>query len=551
MPVNRLRLNSLISLLVTFMVVLSLGLALWIFTLQLRANVEQAQQSRVVDLAQVIASKGAVRNALQQRRLTPGDTPSAISRTSALQRQIEDLRRKLGVDFIVVMDTQALRLTHPEPERIGRHFIGGDEGPALAGNTYASRSQGSLGVSIRGFSPVRGGNDEVIGAVSVGVTLATLASILADNRHWVVLGVVALMIIGALGAGGLARYIKRVLLGLEPYQITRLVEERQAMLASVHEGIVAVDRQARITLINPAARQLLARAGLGGPPLGETLRDYLPQLELSDMLHGADPVLDQEIILHGQALLANRMPIYHHGEVIGALASFRDKTEVHVLAEALTGVRRYAEALRASTHEFKNQLHVILGLVQREDLTSLRGYLRELADHQLASSAALVEGVREPVLAGFLVGKASEARERGIQLNIEVEAGLPVADDPTLVHTLVTIIGNLLENAFEAVEAGNTRQVTLTLSYDEAVLMIVIQDTGPGIPEGLQAQIFTRGMSTKGQQRGLGMALVQEQLEVRGGDLSLYSEPGRGTMIEVFLPYRAAADVAPFSDDEG
>ena len=145
------------------------------------------------------------------------------------------------------MDRHALRLTHPEPARIGQAFRGDDEGPALAGETYSSRAEGSLGTSIRGFAPVLDARGDVLGAVSVGVTLASLGELLSEHRRDVVVGVLVLMLLTVLGAHLLARYIKRVLLGLEPYEITRTVEERQAMLASVREGVLAVDDQARIT----------------------------------------------------------------------------------------------------------------------------------------------------------------------------------------------------------------------------------------------------------------------------------------------------------------
>lgn len=144
-----------------------------------------------------------------------------------------------------------------------------------------------------------------------------------------------------------------MLLGLEPYEITRLVEERQAMLASVREGVLAVDDQARITLVNPAAERLLVSTGLGKPPLGRPIAEYLPTSGLPEVLASASEQLDREFSLNGLAILANRAPIRHQGRVIGAIATFRDKSEVNALAEQLTGVSRYAEALRAATHEFR------------------------------------------------------------------------------------------------------------------------------------------------------------------------------------------------------
>jgi len=530
----RLRLNTLISLLVAVMVVLALALALWLFNVQLQDTLEEGQASRVTNLAQSVAARADVQRALA--------SPNAdFSLDNPLQRDIDGLRQRLGVDFIVVMNPRALRLTHPQPTLIGQAFRGDDEGRALAGETYASRADGSLGSSIRGFAPVLDDEGAVIGAVSVGVTLASLGELLRAHQRGVVFGVLVLMLVTALGAHLLARYIKRVLLGLEPYEITRLVEERQAMLASVREGVLAVDDQARITLVNPAAERLLVSTGLGKPPLGRPIAEYLPASGLPEVLASATEQLDREFNLNGRAILANRAPIRHQGRVIGAIATFRDKSEVNALAEQLTGVSRYAEALRAATHEFKNKLHVLLGLAQLGDLEALRVYLRDLADHQLAPATVLVEGIGEPVLAGFLLGKQSEARERGIDFQVDVEHPLPAAA-PEQIHGLVTVLGNLLENAFEAVAEQDERRVSLTLNYDEALLSLHVQDSGGGIEATVREQIFERGVSTKGERRGIGLAAVQEQVEAWGGSLAVYSEAGRGSLFEVELPYRTAAE---------
>ncbi|AHL73809.1 histidine kinase [Stutzerimonas stutzeri] len=532
----RLRLNTLISLLVAVMVVLALGLALWLFNVQLRETLEEGQAARVTNLAQSVAARADVQRAL-------GQSSPDLRASNPLQAEVDALRRQLGVDFIVVMDRRALRLTHPEPVRIGRAFSGNDEARALAGETYASRAAGSLGTSIRGFAPVIGEQGYVIGAVSVGVTLASLGDLLNERRRDVLIGVLALMLIAAFGAHLLARYIKRVLLGLEPYEITRLVEERQAMLASVREGVMAVDDRARITLVNPAAERLLASTGLGKAPLSRPIAEYLPNSGLPEVLASATEQLDREFSLNGRAILVNRAPIRHQGRVIGAIATFRDKSEVNALAEQLTGVSRYAEALRATTHEFKNKLHVLLGLAQMGDLDALRAYLHDLADHQLAPATALVEGIGEPVLAGFLLGKQSEARERGILFKVDVEHPVPAAA-PEQVHGLVTIVGNLLENAFEAVAEQDERRVNLTLDYDEAMLSLHVQDTGAGIEAAVRERLFERGVSTKGERRGIGLTAVHEQVEAWGGTLAVYSEAGRGSLFEIELPYRTAAGTA-------
>ncbi|WP_232825178.1 MULTISPECIES: ATP-binding protein [Salinicola] len=544
---KRLRLSAQIFILVASMIVLTLGVAFLLFDYQLKANLERAQGERVMGLAAVLADRSDIRRALEA-------TPVVHDADSALRQHIERLRERLGVDFITVMDRDHLRLTHPDPREVGRHFRGGDEGPALAGESYVSRSEGTLGVSIRGFAPVRADDGRVIGAVATGVTLSRVGLLLAEKRQVVLLGTLLLMLVGGLGAWWLARYIKRILLGFEPHQISQWVQERQALLASLHEGVLAIDAGGELSLINPAARELLA-------PVGAAPAADVPATTLAQLFGDGTPALNQRLTLNGRALIVNRVLIREgarprrrgreaateRGAVQGdetrgggSVVTLRDRSEVNRLAEELTGVSRYAQALRASTHEFKNRLHVILGLVQLRDLGRLERYLHELDDTLIAPAAARVSGVKDPVLAGFLLAKGSEARERRIELEVELESDIPAAAEEEVCHLLVTIIGNLLENAFEAVAGRDERHVTLTLGLDAGALSLHVADSGCGMDAAQRGEVLEQGVSTKGEGRGYGLAMVRAHVDSRGGHLAIYSTPGRGTLVEVTLPYAVA-----------
>ncbi|GHB20768.1 ATP-binding protein [Salinicola rhizosphaerae] len=528
---KRLRLSAQLFVLVASMIVLTLGVALLLFNYQLRANLEQAQGERVMGLAASLADRADVRAALTAK-------PIVHDPDSLLRARIEALRERLGVDFITVIDTRHLRLTHPDPYEIGRHFRGDDEGPALAGESYVSRAEGTLGVSIRGFSPVLGSDGQVIGAVATGVTLKRVGLLLSERSQVLWLGIVGLMLIGGLGAWCLAHYIKRVLLGFEPHQISGWVRERQAMLASLHEGVLAINAEGEVTLVNPAARQLLN-------PLGGT-EAALPREVLDELFDSGAVSLNRRLTLNGRALIVNRVPIRAERGGGGSIVTLRDRSEVNRLAEELTGVSRYAQALRASTHEFKNRLHVILGLVQLRDIGRLERYLRELDDTLIAPAAARVAGVKDPILAGFLLAKGSEARERQVALEIELDSDIPAPDSGETGHWLVTIIGNLLENAFEAVAERNLPSVTLSMGLDAGELSLHVADNGAGMGEIEQHRALEQGISSKGEGRGYGLAMVKAHVESLEGTLALYSTPGRGTLVEVTLPY--AADATTLTD---
>ncbi|MCX2522712.1 ATP-binding protein [Larsenimonas rhizosphaerae] len=534
---RRWRLSGLIALVSIVLIGVTLAGAFWLFNGQLVESLEQAQGDRVGNLALTIAERPDVISALSDGEPQPlaRDTP-----LSPFQQRITTLRQALGVDFIVVMSQQAMRLTHPRRERIGHHFIGGDEVRALSlGEHYVSRAEGSLGISLRGFAPVIGPDGRQLGAVSVGVTMSRLTPLLDRNRWRLGFTLALIGAVGAYGALWLARTVKRRLLDMEPDDIAHVVQQRQAMLDAMQDGVLAVDAEGRVTLLNPAGRRLLSRLSRPLPSEGVLLDTHWPELACSGGMTTDQGREHQTLQLDAMTLLISYRPILWRGHQEGALMTFRDKNDVHVLAEELTGVRRYAEALRASTHEFKNKIHVIHGLAHLGDLPALREYLKALADHRISQSSQLTGDVQEPALAGFLLGKQSEARERGVQFDIRIEQPIDIQRSPRVIHDLVTILGNIIDNAFEALDTVTDRSPMMVLTMDREgdSLSAHLQDNGPGIAPSMQSNIFARGVSTRGANRGLGLSLVQERLETAGGDLALYSTPGEGTLIEITYPY--------------
>ncbi|MFC0268052.1 ATP-binding protein [Kushneria aurantia] len=531
------RLNALAALLAFAMIAVSLLVAWAVFSNQLWRSTASAQAQRVVNVATVLAQSEAVIAALES------DTAPAAD--SAIQTRMSALRQQLDVNFIVIIDRHANRLTHPDPQWIGQHFRGGDEQAALAGQRYSSQAVGTLGTSIRGFAPVHNADGNVIGAVSVGVTLSHLELLLQASRDRLLLLLLVILAIGGLGAAWLARTIRRRLMGMEPDEIARLVAERRATLDAIHEGVIAVDAEGRVTLVNPAAQALLADSGAEEILPGRALDTLRVNAEHEPPRLTAGPMINRRLPLGGRSFLCNYQPILAEPVPVGAVITFRDSGEMQTLAEELTGVRRYAEALRASTHEFKNKLHVILGLTRLRDMETLERYLHELVDYRDAVSTPIIEQVREPLLAGFLIGKQSEAREKGIILEVVAETAIPPADESTTLHALVSIIGNLLENAFEAIGDRPQGRVAIHMALEAGVLSLQVQDNGGGMAPEQEARIFDKGFSSKGEQRGLGLWLVREQLDAVEGSLSLYSSPGEGTLIEVSYPYRVAGDGVP------
>jgi two-component system, CitB family, sensor histidine kinase MalK len=524
----KLSLQALIILFVCIVVALSLGITDLLISNRITSSVEETQKEKALNVARMVALSPQVMGALEGKM-----------NQKEVQMMTNQIREKTNVNFVVVMDMKGIRLSHPDPSQIGKHFRGGDEGPVLQGKEYVSTSKGVLGPSMRAFSPIINPEGKEVGAVAVGISLENVTKAVHKAQMGTVIGTLIGVLIGVVGAVGLAKYIKKILLGLEPFAIAKLLEERSSMLQSVREGIIAIDKEGKITLVNRAASKLFKKAGLKEELLGKDIEDYLPDTRLNRIIKTGETELDQEQTLNGVTILVNRVPVVVNHQPVGAIATFRDKTEVRLLAEQLTGVRNYADALRAQAHEFMNKLHVILGLVRTEQYDTLANYVSETVNHRETEMGFVTKKVQDPVLAGFLIGKLSFARESGASLSFECTNNLPAPADPEMTHELITIIGNLIDNAMEAIADSSNKKAELTLDYAEDILTIEVNDTGIGMTTAIQNKILDKGFSTKGKTRGFGLYLLAQAIERLEGDLIISSKPGKGTNFAVYIPYHA------------
>ncbi|BDP41263.1 histidine kinase [Deinococcus aetherius] len=441
----------------------------------------------------------------------------------ALNARVNALRDAAEADFIVVGNRRGIRLAHPVPERLGQPMEGGDNGEPLAGREAVSVARGSLGVSVRGKVPVWAGGvpgGRVVGVVSTGYLMPQawhlVAQALLTLAPWFLLA----LGLGTVGAVWTARRLRAEILNLEPEQIAALVGQHRAVLAALREGVIAVDAQGCVTLASDRAGEALSP----GTPTPYHLAAVWPEL-------AALPVARQqnvELTLKGQPVLVNVEPL----EGGGFVASFRDRAEALALADELTHARGFVDVLRAQSHEYQNRLHVLSGLLQlgrpQEALRMLSAEIE--ADAQFR---ALLRDVQVPRLVALLAGKRERAQELGIDFQVAPESGLsPVWERHA--DTLFTAVGNLTENAFEAL-GGRPGTVTVLIGEDPEGAQIEVQDDGPGIEGELAARLFTRGASSKGEGRGYGLAGVAARVAALGGTIR-YTRRGGRTVFQVSLP---------------
>lgn len=480
-------------------------------------SLERQLGARALDIARTFAASPAVQAAFYTRDPAASIAPLA-----------DQVRRSTGADFVIVMDRSGRRFSHPEADFVGTATAGLDYGPVLyEGRAYATRLQEGRVPALAGLVPVYGQDGELVGLVSVGFRLAELSLLTWRFGTRVAWAAAAGLAVGGVGAVLLARQIKRQLFGFEPPEIARLLEERTAVLQSVREGIIAIDAGERVTVANQEARRIL---GLPADPTGRPVAELVPQGRLAEVLRSGVAQYDQEMLLGERVVVANRVPLRLGGQVAGVVMSFRDRTELHRLMGELTAVRRYSEALRAQAHEFNNRLHAVAGLLQLGAVEEALDYLlRTQAQHQHLLDL-LARAVPDALVGAIILGKFNRAAELHVRLEVDPASRFTRAPALLGADLLVTVIGNLLDNAMEAVQdlPEPRRWVRLYLDDTGPVVTLTVADGGPGVPPGLREQVFADGYSTKaGPGRGFGLALVRLLVTQAGGQVWFEGPPSR------------------------
>lgn len=519
-------LQTKIILLVCGVVALSLLAANALITNRVESDVRATLGQKALDICKTMTHSPAVISGLD------------ANDTAAIQEYANTIRNAVNVEFVVVFDMQGIRKSHPDATLVGQHIKGGDEASALQGNEYISYAEGTYGPSLRAFSPVFTQDGRQVGAVVVGILLGDVEKALLESHKVIYIATFLGLLIGIGFAILLARNIKKTLFGLEPFAIAQLVEERSAMLQCVREGILAVNKNSIITIANSEAIRVLKLAGIPGDPIGRQVAEYVPHTRLKDVMTTGQAELDQEQKINGVTILTNRVPVVVNGEIVGAIATFRDRTDMRQLAEELTDVNSYVEALRSQAHEFMNKMHVILGLVRLKFYEKLELYITRIANQDIAESEFVSQCIHDPVLGGLLLSKFSRAREMAIEMVLDEASFLPEPVDVQVTHELVTIIGNLIDNALDAVKDSLQRQVTVLMTYTNHELTIEVRDCGPGIEQAIVEQIFVKGYSTKSTGRGFGLFLVARAIERLNGTIQVVTAPGEGALFKAIIGYQ-------------
>lgn len=499
-------------------------------------QLREAYLDRMIGVAQSVARLPAIIDAF--------DEPEPAS---VIQPVAEVIREASNVTYVVVTDRDGIRYSHPDSSRIGR-FVSTDPSIPLSGETYVGTQTGTLGESWRVKVPVFGADEEIIGTVSVGILESSLREEFLGGLGWLLLALCGSAIVGLFGSAWVTSIIRRRIYRLEPREIASLVGSRETMLHGMSEGVVNVDETGRITLVNDAALTLLGldAADLSGKPAGDVLEP-----SLIAVLERGEP--DGQLVLAGERILVARSTgLELARRNVGAALLIRDHTELHALLRQMDGAQSLTDGLRAQAHEFANKLHVVSGLLELGYVDDAVAFIRSTGNGGALESAGEEAAIDDPELAALLMVKASQARELGMTLEVREskQADAATVTSRRIRGDVVTIVGNLVDNALEACEVGD--RIVIDFSSSRGGLVITVDDDGPGIPADQMHRIFVEGVSSRTRddptdpprrvhRRGIGLALVRRIVQRHGGTVEASASGLGGARLVVRIPLNQPA----------
>lgn len=512
---------------ITGLIFFLLGLSLFLLGIFLVREFIKAEENELKEQAMLTARTVAELPEVSENISQGG------ARSESLSLIVEKIRMINNADYITVLNMDRMRLTHPVKGMVGTISEGADEGPAFAEHSYTSKAKGEIGTVIRAFTPVMNKDHEQIGVVIAGYKIPSFFETLLSLKKQIVWTGVLALFFGGWGAWLLARHIKKQMFQLEPHEIARLLVERTETFNAMHEGIIAIDMEETITISNKKAKEML---GIDGDVVGKKIRDVLPDTRLPEIIELEKPIYNKDLQIRNLAIVSNRIPIKVNNKTVGAIAIFQDRTQVKKLAEELTGVKAFVNALRVQNHEHMNKLHTIAGLIQLGNKEKALEYVFEITEEQEELTRFLSKNIHDDSLTGLLLSKVSRGKELGIQVTIDRHSSLkqfpPFMDH----HDFVLILGNLIENAFDSFKnvMNDDKEVYVRIQQNDQLLCILVEDNGSGIPEHVQPFIFDQGYSTKSETgRGIGLYLVKQVVEKGKGDILLESSVGKGTSFSI------------------
>ena len=461
-----------------------------------------------------------------------------IKAIHAFMRQIAD---HSDASFIVIGDNNGRHLFHSAFEdRVGTTLVGGDNAEVLQGKNITTIRKGGLGISLRSKAPVFNDAGQVVGIVSVGYLTSYLDTITVSKVVNILIAAVLLLIALFIFSWYFTRSIKKQIFSLEPREIGLLVRQQKAMMESIYEGVIAIDAHLRIEVINQAARQLLGlpqpARELRGQLIGDVISPvsfFTPQTMLAKDTH------DEICRFNDLTVITSRVRIMLEDSLQGWVITFRDRNEIDSLSAQLSQVKRYVDNLRIMRHEQLNRMTTLSGMLHMGRYEEAIGFIQAQSEHAQELLDFISSRFSSPTLCGLLLGKSARAREKGVELNFDPACRMDKPFAPLHEAELISIIGNLLDNAIEATQRAPLphEPVEVLIKLNERELIIEVADQGVGIKPEIRERIFERGITTKTRgDHGIGLYLIESYVTQAGGAIEIADNSPRGAIFSLFIP---------------
>ncbi|HET7627937.1 MAG TPA: sensor histidine kinase [Bacillales bacterium] len=514
---------TLVISLILFVILLQTGISVYLES----KEIHEKTAKLALQTAKMVSFMPAVKQAFRS------EDPSA-----EIQPVAEQVRYEVGAAEVIVSNRQGTMYSYPDASLIGEKVIPGDNYMALVfGGSYNSTATGRLGPMIRGKAPIfidYGKYERSVGVVTVGFLLEDIEKQVLKKVAKSSLWALAVLMVGAAGSILLARNIKKDTLGLEPYQIASLYRERNAVLLSIKEGVIATDENGMITMLNHSAREML---GLNEEAIGQSYKKLFPSSHLLRVLKTGKPETNREIELNDKVLIVNRTPVEENGKIVGVVSSFRDKTEIQNMIVTLSEVQKYSEDLRAQTHEFTNKLYVLSGLLQLGEYEEAINMIQNEAGSHMLQNRILFDQIRDAKVQAILLGKIGKASEKKVEFTIDPNSSLQMLPGRIHISQLITVLGNLIDNAIEAVQDQENKKVEFFVMDVGNDIVFEVADNGHGMSEEALNQLFTIRFSLKkGTDRGYGLSNVHKVVKEWNGTIEVDQPEGGGTVFTVYVP---------------
>lgn len=460
-----------------------------------------------------------------------------------IKKLIDRLTKISDASFIVVGDIEGIRLAHPVEDKVGFPMQGGDNAGALErGESYVSLREGSLGYGVRGKTPIVDFDGSIIGVVSVGYLLNRFDQWLLFYAKPFAYDVLTVFILTIIGAWFFSSHIKRKMNGMEPSQIALALYLQNSILKSVYEGVIAIDKQGKILAINKTALAMLRINKEASELKNSSILEYLSQTKIFFQDPFDKNIKDEIVYFNGSTFIANRVAMIEADLLIGWVVSFRRKDDINSLTAELTQIKQYTDNLRVLRHEYANKLSMISGLIEIGDF---EGALL-LINQESSSNQRLIDYMRANIknnqIAGLLLGKYTRSKELGLELQFDPTCELSESTTMIDVNDLSAVIGNLLDNAFEAsLNNRDSNKIIKFLMTDAGKeLIIEVADNGTGIDPEVAESLYNRGVTIKKEKEGhgIGLYLVYRYVTNAGGMILVDDAEPKGTIFSIFIPKR-------------